>query len=236
VEPTAQPAPPEGNAGGINILNERPLHAAIKQWIAQPGDRLESLVDGYIIDVVRGDLLIEVQTGNFGAIRDKLADLSARHPVRLVHPIAAEKWIVTRPADGAERRRKSPRRGSLEDVFQELVHLPDLMAEEDFSLEVLLIREEEVRRPAPPRGRWRRDWTREERRLVEVLERRVFRTPADLAALLPAGLPDPFTARDLAGQAGRPLRLAQKVVYSLRRMDALRICGKRGRSLLYTKL
>jgi len=69
-----------------------------------------------------------------------------------------------------------------------------------------------------------------------VLERRVFRTPADLAALLPAGLPDPFTARDLAGQAGRPLRLAQKVVYSLRRMDALRICGKRGRSLLYTKL
>lgn len=222
-------------AAGINVLNERPLHAATKQWIARPGDRLEWPVDGYIIDIVRGDLLIEVQTSNFGAIRDKLTDLCLRHPVRLVHPITVEKWILTRLGEGSERRRKSPRRGFVEDLFYELVHLPLLMAEGNFSLEVLLIQEEEVRCPSPPRGRWRKAWIREERRLLRVLERRVFRTPSDLVNLLPASVPDPFTAGDVARLSGRPLPLAQKLVYSLRRLGALDACGRSGRSVLYTR-
>jgi hypothetical protein len=224
-------------AAGINTYNERSLHAAVKRWISQPGDLLEFLVDGYFIDVVQGDLLIEVQTANFGAIRDKLTDLCCRHPVRLVHPIAAEKWIVTRAADGIgpEKRRKSPRRGRVEDLFREMVHLPALMKDENFSLEVLLTREEEVRRPAPPRGRWRKGWVREERRLVEVLDRHVFRTPADLGALLPPNLVDPLTSRDVADISGWPVWLAQKLVYSLREMGVFRPAGKRGRAVLYTR-
>ncbi len=220
--------------GGINTYNEAPLHAALKHWIASPEDRVESPVDGYVVDVVQGNLLIEVQTSNFGGIRGKLNDLCARHPVRLVHPIAAEKWIVTRTASGqAERRRKSPKRGRLEDIFSEMVHLPGLMKHENFSLEVFLISEEEVRNPVPPRGRRRKAWIREERRLLKVLERRVFRTPSDLEGLLPPDLPDPFTARDLAERTGCRLRLAQKVVYCLSGMDVLSTAGRRGRAKLY---
>jgi hypothetical protein len=177
-----------------------------------------------------------VQTSNFGAIRRKLIDLCSRHPVRLVLPIAAEKWIVTRTAPGAaERRRKSPKHGRVEDLFREMVHLPGLMNQDNFSLEVLLIREEEVRHPAPPRGRRRKGWIRAERRLLQVLERRVFRTPSDLEMLLPPDLPDPFTARELAERTGWKLSLAQKLVYSLRGMDVLSVCGNRGRARLYAR-
>ncbi len=49
----------------IGSLNEKSLHAALKAWCLQPGDQTEVPVDGYIIDIVRGDLLIEVQTRNF---------------------------------------------------------------------------------------------------------------------------------------------------------------------------
>lgn len=49
---------------GIGRLNEGPLHAALKRWCARPGDRLEAVVDGYVIDIVRADLLLEIQTGH----------------------------------------------------------------------------------------------------------------------------------------------------------------------------
>lgn len=46
----------------IGLLNENPLHAALKKWYARPGDQLEVSVDGFVIDVVQGNLLIEIQT------------------------------------------------------------------------------------------------------------------------------------------------------------------------------
>jgi hypothetical protein len=132
----------------IGELNEKSLHAALKAWYAQPDDRLEVSVDGYVIDIVRQDTLIEIQTGNFTALKDKLYDLTERHPVRLVYPMAREKWILKLDPKGLEQasRRKSPRRGKLQDLFYELVRIPDLVSREHFSLEVLWIKEEEVRR------------------------------------------------------------------------------------------
>jgi hypothetical protein len=38
---------------GIGSLNEKPLHAALKEWYARPEDRFEASVDGFVIDVVR---------------------------------------------------------------------------------------------------------------------------------------------------------------------------------------
>ena len=85
----------------ISTLNESPLHAALKARYARPGDRFEVPIDGFIVDIVRGDLLVEVQTGNFTAIKRKLAALTAHHPVRLVYPLAREKWIVRLAEDGS---------------------------------------------------------------------------------------------------------------------------------------
>ena len=50
------------NGGGIGTLQERSLHAAIKQLYNIPGAKTEVKVDGFVIDVVKGDLLIEIQT------------------------------------------------------------------------------------------------------------------------------------------------------------------------------
>ena len=86
--------PTQEQPHAIGTLNEKPLHAALKAWYAQPGDQLEAKVDGYIIDIVRGDLLVEIQTRNFAAIKRKLLALVPHHPVQLVYPIAREKWIA----------------------------------------------------------------------------------------------------------------------------------------------
>jgi hypothetical protein len=213
------------------------LHGALKDWYAQPGDQLEVAVGGYRIDVIRDDLLIEIQTRSFAAIRAKLLALTDDHPVRLVHPIAREKWIVKMAEDGQTvlGRRRSPKRGIVEDVFGELVSFPWLISHPNFSLEVLMIQEDELRRHDPSKGWRRRGWVTQERRLLRVVDRRLFECPEDLAALLPEPLPEPFATADLAAALGRPRRLAQRMAYCLREMDAITPVGKRQNAILYAR-
>ena len=194
-------------------------------------------LEGYRIDIVRGDLLIEIQTRNFSALRQKLWHLIPDHRLRLVYPIAQEKSIVKRAGRGEKlsKRRKSPKRGRIEDLFEELVSFPELVLQPNFSLEVLLIQEEEVRHHDARRA-WRRGgWVSDERRLLQVVERQLFAGPGDYAALLPANLEDPFTTADLAQALGRPRSLAQKMAFCLRRMEVIDDVGRRERSALYSR-
>jgi hypothetical protein len=219
---------------GIGLLNEKPLHASLKQWYAQPGDRFEVPVDGFVIDIVRDDLLVEIQTGSLASIKTKLTHLARSHPIRVIYPIAQEKWIV-KPATGGGRkatRRKSPRKGRVEDLFWEMVGLPHLVSNRNFSLEVLMIREEEARRYDGRRQWRRRGWVTDERRLLEVVDRRVFARAADWRALLPKGLTS-FTARDLADALGITTALAQRMAYLLRKGKVIRLTGRRGRAHRY---
>ena len=78
----------------IGTLNENPLHAALKERYVRPGDGVEVKLHCYVVDVARDDLWIEIQTRNVWQIKRKLAVLADRHPVRLVLPVALEKWIV----------------------------------------------------------------------------------------------------------------------------------------------
>ncbi len=221
----------------IGTLNEKPLHEALRRWCAQSNDRFEVSVDGFIVDIVRGDLLMEIQTRNFAAIRRKLEKLIIGHPVRLVYPIPCEKWIMKQPYDeaGPVSRRKSPKRGGFEYVFEELVSIPRLLLNPNFSIELLLIQEEEVRRYDGTHGWRRRGWVTHERRLLQVVEQRILETPADMYALIPSTLADPFTASDLAISMSRPRRLAQRMVYCLRLMGCITPVGKRARAILYAR-
>ena len=218
-------------------MNEKPLHASLKQWYARPGDQFEVPVDGFVIDIVREDLLIEIQTRNFSSIKSKLTKLVRSHRVRLIYPIVHEKWIVRLAKDDSSGviRRKSPKKGRLEDLFWELVSIPHLLTNPNFSLEVLMIRGEEVRRYAGKR-RWRtRGWVIEGHRLVEVLDQRLFGDSADWLGFLPDGM-DSFTTEDLATGMSTRRELAQKIAYCLREGRMIELIGRRGRANLYRVL
>ncbi|MCB2223525.1 MAG: hypothetical protein KQH83_05045 [Actinobacteria bacterium] len=217
----------------IGSLNEKPLHAALKEWYRRPGDLVEEPVDGFVVDLVRGDLLIEIQTRNFSGMRRKLDRLLDTHPIRVVHPVAAVRWIVRLDGDGAEAsRRRSPKRGIPADACAELVAFPSLLSHPHFVLEVVLVEEEEVRRPDARRG-WRKGgYVTEERRLLGVHGSAEFASPGDLRRMVPPGLPDPFTTADLAAALGRPRRLAQQVGFCLR-VSGAAVAERSGREYRY---
>ncbi|NIR37828.1 MAG: hypothetical protein GWN79_06815, partial [Actinobacteria bacterium] len=168
-------------------------------------------------------------------MRRKLDRLVDGHSVRLVHPVPRIKWITKTDERGREiSRRRSPKSGIAADVCAELVSFPSLLDHPNFTLEVLLTEEEEVWRP-DARG-WRRGgFVVEERRLVGVLDEVEFTSPDDLCDLLPPGLPDPFTTKDLAGALRRTRHAAQEVAYCLRESGAIDVAGRDRRGYLYRR-
>lgn len=182
-------------------------------------------------------MLVEIQTRNFSAVKAKLRNLVRQNPIRLVHPIAQKKWIVRVDADGETilSRRKSPKKGRIEDLFSELVYIPTLLKSPNFSLEVLLIHSEEIL-INDGKGSWRRKgWSVYDRRLLDVVSRVTFSNPSDFHALLPATLSKTFTSKDLAEALRLSPNKARKMVYCLRHMGTIQVVEKRGQALVYTR-
>ena len=220
----------------VGTLGEKPLHAALKRWYAEDGDLIEEPVDGFVIDIVRGETLIEIQTRGFSSMKRKLAALLDQHVVHIVHPIPVEKWIVKLDGRGhTASRRKSPKRGATVDLFSELVSVPESIAHPGLTIEVLLTREEEVRSFDAERAWRRKGWVIEERRLLEVLDSAIFDSPTALSSLLPGSLPSTFTTADLADSLGRQRRLAQQMTYCLRLTGAIEMVAKDGNAIVYRR-
>jgi hypothetical protein len=217
----------------IGTLNEGPLHAQLKEWFRRPGDLVEHPVDGCLIDLVRGETLIEIQTGSLAPLRRKLERLLDRHRIRLVVPMPLTRRIVRlSPAGEILSARRSPRRGRREDAFGRLVSLPGLLTHPKFSLELLLTHEEEHRRHEPGRAWRRRGWVVAGRSLISVEGSVMLGSPQGALSLLPA-MPSHFDTAELAAAVGCERRLAQQMDYCLRAMGVLEPQGRRGRSVLY---
>lgn len=218
----------------IGVMREGPLHAAVKALLAAPGDRLEVPVGRFVIDLVRADgELVEVQTGGFGPLGRKLDALLDEHRVRVVHPVAAERRIIRVDEQGEVlSTRRSPKRATAVEVFDKLVAFPSLLTHPNLTVEVLLLREDHIRRPEPTRRR-RRTRDPGERRLVEVVDRVTLRTTADILDALPALPPEPFTTRELAALLRCGTQLAQRTIYCLRTIGLVEPAGKRGHAPLH---
>ena len=152
-----------------------------------------------------------------------------------MHPVAAERRIVRVDEHGEVLgARKSPKRVTAVAVFDELVAFPSLLSHPNLTIEVLLLREDHVRRPQPTTAR-RRTRDPGERRLVEVLDRVVLRTPEDILAALPTLPVEPFSTRELAASLRCSTLLAQRTLYCLRVIGIVEPAGKRGRAPLHVR-
>lgn len=221
-------------SAGIGVLAEGPLHAAIKQAIARPGDRVEVPVGRFVIDIVRADgELVEIQTGGFAALGRKLDGLLDQHRVRIVHPVAAERTIVRVDAEGEVlSSRRSPRRATALEIFDKLVTFPSLLTHPNLTIEVLLLRESHVRGEGPTTVR-RRKKDPGQRRLLGIVDRVELAGSADVRQLLGPLPAEPFSTRELAELLGCRLLLAQRTAYCLRAVGILEPAGMRGRAPLH---
>jgi len=202
---------------GIGTLNEGSLHASLKRHYARPGDSFEVPRHGFVIDIVRhedlpSEELIEIQTGSFGALGNKLDRLLSDHRMLLVHPIA-----ISTILDRADRSaRRSPKRGSIYQLLDELVSLPTMLDHPNLELDVVLHSEIKKQIHDPNLRRRRGGYRTVDRHLEEIVEVRRFRSIDDVAALAPDDLPREFTTADISERSDMSRDAAQKLCYCLR--------------------
>ncbi len=216
---------------------ETSLHRQLKETYADVDARVEAPVGGFRIDVVCGEELVEIQHGSLAAIRDKIGSLVKKHRVLVVKPIVARKLIVKKDCKGGRviSRRFSPKKGSVLDLFHELVYFTRVYPHRNLSLEAPLVDIEEWRYPGHGRRRRHRrnDHQVEDQVLTRIHRVFRFRTGRDLAALVPSGLPSPFHTGHLAELLGIDRWFAQRIAYCFRKMSVAEEVGKKGNARLY---
>ena len=94
--------------------------------------------------------------------------------------------------------------------------MPTLLDHPNLTIEVFLVEVDVVKVADPTMRRRRGGWRTVDRRLRTIVGTHGLRTTTDLAALLPDGLPEPCTTKDIAGLGRLPRRTAQQMAYVLK--------------------
>jgi len=219
----------------INTWNESLLHEELKDIYCGELGKKEVEVEGSICDAVREDQsIVEIQTRNLSKLKPKLDKLLLNHRVNLVYPIALTTRLETwTPEQTLKSARKSPKKGVVFQLFDELTGIYPLLGHRNLTLTVVFADVLEIRM-ADGTGSWRRKGIRiEDRKLLKIHESRAFTSLSDLDALIPPTLPFPFTVQDL-NQAGVGHH-AGKMAWVLRKCGLLTVVGKKGRAFLYDR-
>ncbi len=179
---------------------------------------MEFPVDQFVADIARGigspdEELIEIQTGSFGAMGNKLDHLLPQFRITIVYPIA----LRTRLVRDDRKPRLSPKRGSIHSFFDELVSLPTLLDHPHLSLEIVLLDVVKVQILDPNARRGRGGYRTLDRKLETIDSTMRLESMSDVASqFVPAELPTPFSTSDLAVAAGVTRTVAQKMTYCFR--------------------
>jgi hypothetical protein len=219
----------------IGTERESSLHRALKIQYAGPGAEIEAEVGGYVCDAVtKTGTRIEVQTGSFGPLKEKLAKLRKTGHVNIIYPVILLKHIETYTPDGSLlSSRRSPRRGSEWDVFRALVYAPEIIAMRQVTILLALVEVKEIR-IADGEGSWRRRGISiKDRALLSQKGVIVLSSKKDYRRFVPFQQGETWTSKDLAEKAALRLPLAQKCVFTLNKAGIINRNGKRGRAYLY---
>jgi uncharacterized protein YfiM (DUF2279 family) len=219
----------------INTWNESFLHEELKELYRGMDGKTEVPLEGSICDVVREDgKVIEIQTANISSLKNKLEKLLRSRDVKLVYPVAVNKTLETFSVEGeCLSRRKSPKHGTIYQLFKEVTGIWHLLGHERFCISVVFADVYE-RRVADGSGSWRRKGIRIDNKKLEAIRETVeLKSLEDYYNLVPTHLSDGFTRKDLA-KAGAGT-YAGVTAWVLTKLGILVCTGKRGNSFVYER-
>jgi hypothetical protein len=219
----------------IGTERESSLHRALKFRYTGEEGITEASMGTYVCDGVRktGEI-IEVQTGSFGPLKNKVRELTALGTVRIIHPIIVKKRIELRDPQGILLyHRKSPREGSIWDLFKALIYAPELPLLPGLTIELALVEVSE-RRIKDGLGSWRRRGASIVDRVLTAYRGSILlENVGDYRRFIPFQGDEEFTVQTLGDRARISPAVARKTLYVLARLGMVKRTGKTGRFYRY---
>ncbi len=221
--------------GGIGTLGEKTVHSTLKQYLSGDLSFQEIKIGSYYADVCVDGHIFEIQTRQFNKLRAKLDFFLETHPVTVVYPITNYnylRWVT--PATGEiTAPKKSTRHGNPLQVFAELYRIRPFLNHPNFSLKLVLMDMEEYRMLDGYGKDKKKRATKCDKFPMKLVAEYDIETPQDYMMLLPADLPDAFTAREFARLAKIPVGLAQTTLLLLSELKIVLRTGKQGNAYIY---
>ncbi len=199
---------------GIGTLGEHSLHAVLKAYFCPDLTKTEVKIGRYVADICIDDHIVEIQTRALWRLRDKLNTFTQDHTVTVVFPIAVEKYVAwIDPETGTiGDRRKSPKHGTIYDAIPELYDLRGFIGKPGFSVKLVLLNMNDYRLKNGRGNGGKRGSSRFERIPTALLDEIDLVCTDDYMMMLPADLPDRFTAKDYAKSTKLRLDKARKAL------------------------
>jgi len=221
----------------IGTKNESSLHRTLKFQYTGPDGRTEAEVGEYVADGINKDgEYIEVQTGSFAPLKKKVKEFAGYGKVRIIHPIAVRKIIEV--YDTKEKllyRRKSPVSGSSWNIFDALLHAPQIPLIKGVTVEIVLadITEKRIK---DGKGSWRhKGISKQDKKLSAFHESIVFNKKSDyLRHFVPFKKNEEFTVSVYAQRTNIGIDMARKALYVLAKMKVVKRTGKKANAWVYT--
>ena len=219
---------------GIGTLSEKTVHAVVKHYMEPNEDYHEVPLEGFVADIFREDAVTEIQTAHFNVLRRKLDKFLPLYPVTIVYPIPAVKWVIwVDPGSGAEvSRRKSPKKGSPYQAFNELYKIKSYLGDPNLRILFLFIDMEETRLLDGWSRDKKRGATKYDRIPLELVDEMLFERVEDYRMMIPPELSG-FTTREYAKSTKIPLSHAQTALNIFYYLNVVKRNRKKGNSYLY---
>ncbi|MCL2129932.1 MAG: hypothetical protein FWH35_06215 [Treponema sp.] len=221
----------------IGTMKESSLHRSLKFEYSGWEGHTETLAGSYVCDgrTKKGEL-IEVQTGSFGPLKEKAKKLTIKNKLRIIHPIIAQKFIELYSVEGALlHKRKSPKKGSIWDLFNALIYAPELPLLKNLAIELAVVDVME-KRVDDGKGSWRRKGVSIADHAISARHGSVLlKSQKDYLKFIPFIKNEQFTVKEFGGKAGIGTDLARKTLYVLGKMGLVEKTGKQGRAFVYRR-
>ena len=221
--------------GSIGTLSEKTTHMILKNFYEPDSDKQEVPLGNYVADIFTGQEIIEIQSAQFGKMRDKLKAFLPEYRVTIVHPLPCKKWLiwVDEETGALSVPRKSPKKASVYHAFLELYRIRDYLADRNLTVKLLLMEMEEYKLLNGYGVSRKLRASRYDRIPLEILEEIVIERPEDLMQFIPLELEGPFTVKQFARAAHIEERLASLALKLYQYYGMIERTGKEGRAYVY---
>ncbi len=220
----------------IGRLSERRLHSVLKFYYENDRTCHEQKVGRFVADILTGNEIIEVQTGNLGLLSRKLDFFLKEHRVTVVHPLAKSKTITRIDAETGETlsRRKSSHHANIFDAVAPLYKIKPYLNNKNLAVRFVFLSLEEFRTPNIAK-KWGRHHgsVRLEYFPEELCYEIELACSEDYLIFLPDGLPEAFTSADVKRLTN--CSDASTLMNILAAVGVIEKIGKDGRFFLYKK-
>ncbi|MDO5292563.1 MAG: hypothetical protein Q4F05_07420 [bacterium] len=223
---------------GIGTLSEKTLHAILKYYFEPDNTFHEIRYQGYVADILHDQDVIEIQTAGFNKLRRKLDVFLPAGSVRIVYPIAYEKYLewIDEETGRITDKRKSPKKGSPYEAFFELYKIKSYLTHPNLSLSIVLMNMEEQRLLNGWSHNKKRGSSRYERVPTKLVDQIDINCVEDYAKLVPESLGETFTTKTYKEATKLSIGVARTAIHVLNYVGVIRKVGKQGNLIIYERV